>query len=392
MKRDDSHQINNPDADNKWNRMSTKYAATLCPLSKKSMSHRVVWQRISYDKGWHGGNQAKAVHRDATHDEHFAVAKCPFCNEYDSLDHIFRYCQHSDLPELRTAVFHELSEAITAIRGDKRCTQLNYDLAVSMRDMASTPLPLPTLSLGLHDGWQLWCGMWTHAHRQDLASRLMIHLPLSDQAKISLRRTGKQIGTILARGAWALWKRRCQLASKQQGKFERKLHTDDCVLRFDKHKADKDKRHPNPAQRMTAHFLKVVPLQPISQYHVRRIRSSSKRSSAGLRNKVFQDNEDSTDSEDHPVSRRLKPKPKGHTRWTRHTIILSDTEEGPTGPLQRRSNTRSRNIPLASNAPVYRNSPPRVFPPSQPVNIAPVYSQLLTTPASGSLVRGRITS
>ena len=338
-----------------------------------------------------GGNQAKAVHRDATHDEHFAAAKCPFCNEYDSLDHIFRYCQHSNLPELRDAVFQELSTAITSIRGDKRCTQLNYDLAASMRDMASTPLPLPNISLGLHDGWQLWCGMWTLAHRKDLASRIFIHLPLSDQAKSSLRRTGKQIGIILARGAWSLWARRCQLASKQQSKFERKLHTDDCVLRFDKHKASKDKRHPNPAQRMSAHY-KEKPLSPISQYQVRRIKSAIKRSQNGLQTKTFFSDDELSDSDsDSRIFRRPKPRPKNKTKWHRYSTI-SDSEEGPAGPRQKQHNTRSRNTPLASNAPVHRNSTPRVFHTHTPVNIPTVYSQLLTTPASGSLVRGRITS
>jgi hypothetical protein len=49
--------------------MSTKYAATLCPLPKKSIPHRVIWQRISYDKGFHGGNKVKGAHPNSTVDQ-----------------------------------------------------------------------------------------------------------------------------------------------------------------------------------------------------------------------------------------------------------------------------------------------------------------------------------
>ena len=369
--------------------MSTKYAATLCPLSKKSMSHRVVWQRISYDKGWHGGNQAKAVHPDSTKDQYDSAAKCPFCNEYDSLDHIFRYCQHSDLPDLRTAVFNELSTAITNTLTDKRCTKLDHDLAAAMRDMAAPPLPLPTHTVGLHDGWRLWTGHWTLAHRQDLASRIAIHLPLSDQAKISLRRTGKLVGTILAKGAWTLWARRCQLSSSQQTTTTRKHHLDECKLRFDKIKKTRDKRHPDPAARLTAHYPTVPSLPKISP----RIAQRAKHSAARIARLQQTPNYDSSDSdEDWSFSRAERPKTRRSSRWQTFSTFLSDSDEEH--PRLSPSSLRLRNqrSPPVTTAPVFHTTTPRTSKHDPPVICSYVYTQYLTTPGSDSLVRGRITS
>ena len=369
--------------------MSIKYAATLCPLSKKSMAHRVVWQRISYDKGWHGGNQAKATHPDATPEQAYSVAKCPFCSEYDSLDHIFRYCQYSDLPALRTAVFSELSAAISNTLSDKRCTQLNYDLAAAMRDMAATPLPQPTHTVGLHDGWRIWTGQWTLAHRKDLASRIAIHLPLSDLAKTSLRRTGKHICTIIAKGAWTLWARRCQLASKQQNSSARQLRIDHSTLRFDKITKNKDKRHPIPEQRMTAHFPSVPALPKISARIARRIQFATNRTNRHLLNKTL-DSDSSDSDDDWNQARRITPKTKRTSRWQTFSTFLSDSENDTHSPTTRKlSKQRSPAVAIAIPP---RNTAPRVTHHDPPVICPFVHTQPLTEPGSDSLVRGRITS
>ena len=355
------------------------------------MSHRVVWQRISYDKGWHGGNQAKAVHPDATRDQLDAVAKCPFCDDYDSLDHIFRYCQHSNLPELRTSIFNDLSVAITATLSDNRCTQLNHDLAAAMRDMAATPLPLPTHTIGLHDGWRIWTGQWTRAHRRDLATRLTAHLPLTDQAKTSLRRTGKTVGTILARGAWTLWARRCQLLSQQENSQTRQLFKDDIALRFDKVKKARDKRHPIPAQRLTAHYPTVQPLPKITKQTARRIHQTTSRTNKHLLNKP-RDYDSSDSDEDWSRSRHPRPTTRRTSKWLTFSTFHSDSEDDTAPPSVATLRLRKQRNPIVDTPRVFHTSQPRIQSPASPVICSYVYTQPLTAPSSDSLVRGRITS
>ena len=225
----------------------------------------------------------------------------------------------------------------------------------------------------------------------DLAARIAIHLPLSDQAKTSLRRTGKLIGTIIAKGAWTLWARRCQLVSKQQNTSARQLRSDDRTLRFDKITKNKDKRHPIPEQRMTAHFPSAPALPTISARIARRIQFATNRTNRHLLNKTY-DSDSSDSDDDWSWARRITPKTKRTSRWQTFSTFLSDSDDDSHAHSPITLKLSKQRSPAVAIAIPPRNTAPRITHHDTPVICQFVYTQPHTEPGSDSLVRGRITS
>ena len=224
-----------------------------------------------------------------------------------------------------------------------------------------------------------------------LATRLTAHLPLTDQAKTSLRRTGKTVGTILARGAWTLWARRCQLLSQQENSQTRQLFKDDIALRFDKVKKARDKRHPIPAQRLTAHYPTVQPLPKITKQTARRIHQTTSRTNKHLLNKP-RDYDSSDSDEDWSRSRHPRPTTRRTSKWLTFSTFHSDSEDDTASPSVATLRLRKQRNPIVDTPRVFHTSQPRIQSPASPVICSYVYTQPLTAPSSDSLVRGRITS
>ena len=169
------------------------------------MHSRVVSQRLGLMKGWTGANRAKGAKRGDTEDRD-AKLKCDLCDLEDTRDHFICTCLCDNLQTIRDGTIRELNSYIKAMRSVRSREEIQ--LAEAYRAFALEDI----------NGWRAWLGQLTFDILSLLKSKcpsLAANRTVSWQTKRDLRKTAQQVGSILASGARALWKRRQELIAER---------------------------------------------------------------------------------------------------------------------------------------------------------------------------------
>ena len=137
----------------KWTGVTPLFAAAVFQQSKASIRSAAHNIRLFWDKGWHGGNKAKA---GRTEEDIRQLGKCPLCDQQDSQRHWLLECQH---PTQVAARQKHIAKAQRHVREDyspeKTLLQATMHLATTHSE-----------------GEMVWTGMWTPALRNALQTTL----------------------------------------------------------------------------------------------------------------------------------------------------------------------------------------------------------------------------
>lgn len=100
--------------------------ADVWQLSGLSLRQRATLNRLLYDKGWHGGNRAKAKCPDQHTQEEWIG--CDDCGQPDSQHHWIRDCDHKASKQLRNSTLSEAHDYVHDILTTKGSFRLVRDL------------------------------------------------------------------------------------------------------------------------------------------------------------------------------------------------------------------------------------------------------------------------
>jgi len=96
-------------APSKWQGADMGMIEHIWHPNKHSLSKRASTHRIVYDKGWHGGNRAKASSSAGDDD---TCGACDHCGEPDLQDHWIRSCQFEDVRTISQKALHSAWESV----------------------------------------------------------------------------------------------------------------------------------------------------------------------------------------------------------------------------------------------------------------------------------------
>ena len=185
----------------KWHSAHYGLIADVWQLSGLSLRQRATLNRLLYDKGWHGGNRAKAKCPDQHTQEEWIG--CDDCGQPDSQHHWIRDCDHKASKQLRNSTLseaHDYVHDILTTKGSFRLVRDLFNICSEILHFAETQ-PF---------GEQVWLGILpitlTEAITPRLPDRILSHG--NNTSPNRYRRTVIQLLRILAKGAQAQWTRK----------------------------------------------------------------------------------------------------------------------------------------------------------------------------------------
>jgi hypothetical protein len=157
--------------------------------------------RAIYDKGWHGGNRAKAKRPEGVEQEDWIG--CGDCKLPDSQDHWVRKCREEPFRAIRNRVKDQVQEQLQDIIFEKGNRQKTRDLFNICSEIVEYALHKP-------GGEQVWLGILPAELIDSIEPRMSItKLPRNKMSEPNRwRRTIKRLMQTLVTGARELWKRK----------------------------------------------------------------------------------------------------------------------------------------------------------------------------------------
>ena len=226
----------------KWNGAHYGFISDVWKMSSLSLSKRASINRLIYDKGWHGGNRAKAKCPSDKEIEEWIG--CGDCGLPDSQHHWIRECNHDKASAIRNLTLYQADMYVQDILKQKGRYQETRDIF----NLCSEILHFAENLLG---GEQVWLGIIPKALLDSITPRLPIRvLSPGSKATTRWRRAVVQLLRTLAEGSQALW--------KQKEESRRDLITSICKGQAETNRLLKARRSRNRQQNIRILFRKIA--------------------------------------------------------------------------------------------------------------------------------------
>ena len=200
---------------------NVKFASLQYELNKVNLGDKARRVRVIWDKGWHGGNQAKGKCEEED-------KLCNLCSLPDSERHWIIGCAHEDCVLIRTAA-------------QSRITELSDQIDVVDEDAKALADTIADWAFEREDGHKIWTGLWSAELIQALDLKLA--LGVMDKSKVEhLQATALSIGRVLADATLELWETKIRKGKRTEtgiDKFTKKLAAA-ALLRRTKEKRKRD--------------------------------------------------------------------------------------------------------------------------------------------------------
>jgi hypothetical protein len=135
----------------KWQSAKVGLINDLWKPAKSTLKAKAYAYRLTYDKGWHGGNRGKSAAPDTQTEEEWAA--CGLCKLPDSQHHWIRECKHPAVATAREAAEDKVLEILLELR-KPTSKKVKYDrdlltMAEILHDFANTALHGEHIWLGI---------------------------------------------------------------------------------------------------------------------------------------------------------------------------------------------------------------------------------------------------
>ena len=184
----------------KWSGAHYGFLSDVWKLPSLSLSKRASVNRLIYDKGWHGGNRAKA--KCPSDKEREEWIGCGDCGYPDSQNHWIRECNHAKASAIRNQTLFQADIQVQDIlkqKGRYQETREIFNLCSEILHFAEN----------LPGGEQTWLGIIPKPLLDSITPRLPIRdLSIGSTIPNRWRKAVVQLLRTLAEGAQALWKRK----------------------------------------------------------------------------------------------------------------------------------------------------------------------------------------
>ena len=159
--------------------------ASTCALPSLHISQAASFNRVIFDKLWHGANQAKTFEMDTPEWHEIRICKCCYTTS-DSLTHLVLHCDHGDMTAARQPHIIQINTLVASLRGVDNAI---HRLLVSFRErfLAQDTIDMrPAFGLWTQSLWDLFAAGKPHLARYS-KSRSLLKKKYEELVKLCLR-------------------------------------------------------------------------------------------------------------------------------------------------------------------------------------------------------------